>query len=242
MPNTLQQSVNFAQSFIGYSSISSGAGSEPAISVGSMVRSIILNAPFTWPWNRSENSSLATVAPVAGVGTQNYTVALTDFGFLEKVSLTDVNGKIVELKDVYNTSPRGLSNDFQRPTAAAVESVIYGTSLVIRFMGCPDAVYTATLTYQRLALPFMSLGGTWAPIPDSYIDVYNNLFLAESLASYDDARSAIYRQRGAAALLSKAEGLSEMQRSAFLEQFLARDQQTLSAQLRGQQGNQARGI
>src|SRR5579859_285233 len=64
---------------------------------------------------------------------------------------------------------------------------------------------------------------SWDPIPDQYRDVYNNLFLAEIMAVVDDAKSQLYRQRGVAALLSKATGLTEMQKNAFAQQWLARD-------------------
>ena len=83
----------------------------------------------------------------------------------------------------------------------------------------------------------------WSPIPDSFMDIFNNLFLAEAMAVADDPREQVYRMRGIAALLSKAEGLTEMQVNAFLAQFISRGltpQQI--AQLKTQQGHQARGI
>jgi hypothetical protein len=75
------------------------------------------------------------------------------------------------------------------------------------------------------------------------MDIFNNLFLAEAMAVADDPREQIYRMRGIAALLSKAEGLTEMQINAFLAQYISRGltpQQV--AQLKTQQGHQARGI
>jgi hypothetical protein len=63
----------------------------------------------------------------------------------------------------------------------------------------------------------------WDPIPDQYSDVYNNLFLSEALAMVDDPRAQLYRQRGVAIFLSKASGLTEMQRNAFVQQWLARE-------------------
>lgn len=83
---------------------------------------------------------------------------------------------------------------------------------------------------------------SWAPIPNQYSDVYNNLFLSEALATVDDARAQLYRQRGVAAMLSKATGLTEMQKNAFAQQWLARgvERQTLSGNT--QTGTVGRGL
>lgn len=82
---------------------------------------------------------------------------------------------------------------------------------------------------------------SWAPIPDSYSDVYNNLFLSEAMAMVDDARAQLYRARGVAAFISKAQGLTDMQKNAFVQQWLARSQESATSALRVQQGVGARG-
>src|SRR5208283_4551807 len=128
--------------------------------------------------------------------TQDYTVNLTNFSFLEKVTLTNpADGSVYECKDVYNTLARGKADPSTlkqaRPQACCVISVTYGTSLKLRFMGVPDAGYNVLLTYQKLVAPISTLTGgtgTWA-IPDQYIDIYNNLFAGEALAVADDQRA-----------------------------------------------------
>jgi hypothetical protein len=82
----------------------------------------------------------------------------------------------------------------------------------------------------------------WAPIPDSYADVYNWLFLSESMSAHDDNKSQVYRQRGVASFLAKAEGLTEMQKKAFVQQWLARGIEMGTATQMMQTGNQARSI
>lgn len=307
---TLQNSVDFAKPFIEYVPLVAGIGSEPAISIGTMVRNTILGAPFVWGWNRNENSATSTVS-----GTQDYTLNITDFGYLEKVSLTDAAGNVWEVKDVYNTcslGPGSATLKLVRPSSVAVKSVIYGTSVTIRFMGVPDAVYVITVTYQSLPINFAqfsvsvaanaSAGNTvytgvftpasfptgslasisgfvthvvnngtfvvvsctgstltlanpagvaetvtasainqsWAPIPDHFMSIFNNLFLGEAFQAFDDARGQIYRQRGVLQLLAKAEGLDSMTKNIFLTQFLNRDSQITTAAMRSQQGNAAR--
>jgi hypothetical protein len=80
----------------------------------------------------------------------------------------------------------------------------------------------------------------WSPIPDNYALIYNTLFLGEMMALEDDPRSQIYRQRGMAALLSKAEGLSQTQKDAFMQQWMARTSEQTSIAMRTQIGTQSR--
>lgn len=242
MSQTLQQTINFVQPFGEYSPLTVGTGNEPGISIASMTRNIILNPPFIWPWNRAENSATSTIA-----GTQDYVLPIADFGFLEKVSLTDPSGAVWEIKDVFNTSCLAVadttnSKTWNRPASVSVKAVTYGTNVSLRFLSVPNMVYAINVVYQKLSLPFASTGDLWSPIPDSFMDIFNNLYLGEYLSLVDDARSAQYRQRGIVALLSKSEGLSELQKSAYLAQFLARDAQGLAKQLTTQQGNTARGV
>lgn len=374
MALTLFQSQNFAETFLQYAPFNVGLGQEPMVSVASFIRSTIMSAPLTWPWNRNENNTIFTTP-----GVQNYTLSVTDFGFLEKVSLqvaakitnvagsgtvatitapnsfavgnivtitglahtgfngvftvtfangtsfqfasatvqsstadagTAVTGSIVELKDALNIAPLSASSDPQRPSAVSVITRSAGT-INLRFMGVPNKYYQVTVIYQKLAVIFgpfiisavanavgpnttytgtfdvdafptgaiaqitgfvaganngaftvVSVNATtlvvannagtavtatgyvsnfaWAPVPDNYAFIYNTLFLGEMMALEDDPRSQIYRQRGMAALLSKAEGLSETQKDVFMQQWMARgvEQQgiTLRATLANQQG------
>lgn len=235
MPNTLQNTIDFSQCFINYSPLTAGTGNNPAVTIATMLQNTITNAPFTWPWNRGEDSSTSTV-----IGTQDYIIGLTDFNFLEKLSLTDISGNIFEVTDVLNTNSLSKATKRQRPTGVSVISINYGTNVKIRFVGVPDAVYVINLTYQKLVIPITTLTQNWS-IPDHFSDIYNNLFLAEAFQDVDDARAFQYRQRGVAVLLAKAEGLTEMQKNIFMEQFLATDSQTASNGMRTQQYNQARG-
>jgi hypothetical protein len=82
---------------------------------------------------------------------------------------------------------------------------------------------------------------SWDPIPDYYQDVFNNLFLSEAMSLYEDPRSQIYRQRGIAAFLSKASGLTAMQKNIFVQQWMARNIEQNAAAGLAQQGLQVRG-
>ncbi len=392
MSNTLQQTVNWAQVFTQYNPLTSGTGLEPSITIASMVRNTIMNPPLPWSWNRFEDTSVTTA-----VGGQDYVIPLTNFGWLEKASLQDAQGKIWEIKDIYNTAALSKSTVQQRPSSIAVIANNPGISVKIRFLGVPEQAYTVNLTYQGLAVQFgpfvinssanavggntayngifspssfspgsvatitgfsqtsvispvnsvatavggqttysgtfnvasfptggpaiiagftkpgnngtfvvvsvtnstlvvanalgltetapataigiissmnngnflvvsvtnsilvvanpngvaeipppfvaTAVNGSWAPIPDQFSDIYNNLFLAESFqAASEDAEAARYRQRGVAALLAKAEGLTQTQIDIFRQQLLARDSEVQASQLRTAQGSQARGV
>lgn len=246
MATTIQNTIDFSQPFIQYSPLAVGAGAiQPAVGIANEIQSMVTNAPFTWAWNRNENSATATV-----VGQQDYTFAITDFGFLERVSLTNnTTGDIFELENIYNNrtlSPASTNaNKKARPNGAAIVLVTYGTSFKLRFSCPPEAIYQINLVYQKLVTPMTTLTGgtgTWT-IPDQYLDIYNNLFLGESMAVVDDARANLYRQRGVATLLAKAEGLTEMQKNAFLEQYWMRvtGQPQMSSAFM-QAGEQGRGV
>ena len=308
MTLNLQNTINFAQTYIQYSPLTAGLGMEPAVSIASMIRNSLLNPPLTWFFNR-KSTTFPTV-----IGQQDYTQSgVLDLAFVEKVSLLDDRGNVWELKDVYNNLDLSPSSFQQRPNAMSVQSSDSVNGCVFRFLGVPDAVYTVTIDYQKLAPQFgpffissvanAAAGNTtytgtfdplsfpvgaiatvtgfscstnngsfavvsatattlvlvnasgvaetktayvsnfsWAPIPDQYSDVYNNLFIAEAMALVDDARAQQYRQRGVAALLAKATGLTEMQRNAFAQQWLARNTERQAAGGTTTLGNTGRGL
>lgn len=313
----LQNSIDWAKPYIEYAPLSAGTAGEPAVSTGTLIRNSLLGPPLAWAWNRNENSSVSTTA-----GIQDYTVNLTDFGYLEKVSLSDANGNVYEIKDVYNNLPLSMTTTAvagaiggrSRPTACAVLISTPGTSIKIRMMPVPEAIYTINLTYQVAAIPFtadvvtsvgnhsgantsytgtftpalfpagqavlitgfvtnavnngtftivscnattlvvangagisesnpaFAINVSWYPIPDYYSDIYNWLFLSEALSVADDPRSQLYRQRGVAAFLAKSSGLSEMQKNAFIQQWMSYNRETQGLVLQIQQASQSRTI
>jgi hypothetical protein len=307
MSYTLQNTLNYVAGFIQGQPINAWTGFEPACSIGTTVRNTICNAPFTWPWNRNENSVILNLVQ----GQQDYTVALTDFAYLEKITLRQTTGNLYqfEIKNIHNTYVLGVGSKQVQPDACCVKYYTPGTSVTLRFLGVPDQAYSTVITYQKLTVPFAQfvitsvaaasggnttytgtftttfftvgqlattagfintanngtftiasvsstqlvlanpsgvvdttgtvVNGDWMPIPHAFIDIYNNLFLAEAFAAADDARVQEYRVRGIAALLSKAEGLSDLQINAFLSQWIGSSQE-MRAQLRAQTANQAR--
>lgn len=232
---TLTDAINFAQPQIEYLPLSAGVNNEPAMTIATGIVDTILGPPFVWDFNRN-NTTFAL-----SIGQQDYPVTLTDFGTMEKVSLTDASGKSWEIKDVYNSACLGVSTISQRPNACAVQSNNFGAQ-IFRFMGVPDYAYLCTFIYQKFPVRFTALTDIWSDIPDAYSNIYMTLFLAECFQlTMEEQKAQMYRQRGVAMLLSVAQGLTEYQKNAFREQYLDRDKQDARAQLRVQQGVQASG-
>jgi hypothetical protein len=153
---TLTQSINWSQAFYEYAPVTAGLGQEPAVSTANMIRDTLTGPPMTWPWNRAV---FQLDAPTT-VGEQDYPVPLSsipDFGFLEKVTLTETTGantgKVWEIKDIYNNLSMSRDADKQRPNSACVFT-LSSTQLLLRFIGVPNAAYTVTLIYQKRPVMF----------------------------------------------------------------------------------------
>lgn len=172
MSNTIQTTINWAQAYVQYAPLRAGTGGEPTTSICSMVRNTMLGEPFAWSWNRFEDSSTPTQ-----VGVQDYTINLTNFGWLEKASLTDPAGKIWEIKDIYNTNALSKQTQpQQRPSAIAVIQYSPGVSVKLRFMGVPDQIYQINLTFQGIATEFGPFTVNSAENTSGSMTVYTGIF------------------------------------------------------------------
>lgn len=232
--NTLTTTINYAQPYIGYSPLTDGVALNPAISVANMILCTILNAPNTFGFNRNENVDTETIAE-----TQDYDINISDLNFIERVTLTDTNGKVWEVPKVMNYAALSVQATQGRPQSVCLLKNNFAGNNTIRFSLVPDAVYTINITYQKIPVLMAALTDGWSGIPDIYQDIYNNLFLAEAYAvTLDDASATKYRARGMAALLAKSEGLTEMLKNLFLD--TTNETQAQAAQLAVTQATQAR--
>jgi hypothetical protein len=240
---TLNQSIAFSQSMLGsYIPMTAQTGSEPATTIANLVVMFMQSPPFCWPTNRAEDSTTATVA-----GTQDYTIALTNFGFMERATLKNAANRSWEIPRIYNAAVLGTTiEQTARPEALCVKMVTPGTSIAVRMLSAPDAIYTLTATYQKAAVLFTATSQDWLTqcnIPPYYGDIYQNLFLAEAFQLNGDLQeAAVYRRRGMAALLAKAEGLSDLQKNMIFAQSMHNDLQAIAATIRTQTAGQARQI
>lgn len=230
MANTIQTSINAVQGALGFWTPTVGTNNEPAISAANMVQQVMLAPPFKWPWNRNSTT--------VSVSTQDFTQALTDFGYAEKATVT-LAGKTFELK-VLNTEPLSDSSDLGRPLTIAVQTNIIGTSVTFRLMPVPDTTYSVKITYQKF-VPLMATLGTQWTAPDYLSFIYNRGFLAHLFEARGDLRSQVEKVAFAAALLGNQSGLTESEKNIFLAQYLGNPRALEALQLRTQQGVAALG-
>lgn len=234
MANSLQDTVNYVVPFCRYQAANVGASNMPIIGIGNIVRNIMLAAPFQWRFNRN-TTTVNTV-----VGQQDYPVTLADLGFLEKGSVFD-GTTYWELKDVKNNEPLAVSTTPGRPYSVSIESDAGSGNLVFRFSAVPDNIYLVNLIYQKAPVQFVATSDPWAPIPDSFSDIYNNLTLGYYMDSCQDGRAPQYLARGIAGLLARAQGLSQMDKALFAASYMDLASAGLLNQLKTQQGQQAQG-
>jgi hypothetical protein len=154
---------------------------------------------------------------------------------------TAISGKVEEVPNILNSEVITETTTIGRPqTLCALTNDGAGVHK-LRYMPRPDQQYLNYITYQKSPVAFASLSDGWAPVPDAFADIYDNLCLGYYMDSCQDPRGPQYRATGAAALLARAEGLDKMEGAIFLAPYLHLEAAQIIAQLGTQQGVQATG-
>lgn len=239
MAYTLTDSINYISPFCRYQNPAVGTNNMPIIGIGTLVRNVILTAPMVWDFNRNFNTTY-TLTP----GQQDVLTNIPDFGYLERASIldptptpTNPNGTWFEIQDVRNNSALAKSNTQARPTIISVQN---STGPLLRFSAVPDKAYQLDLVYQKQPVNFANLTDAWSPIPDSMWDIYSNMTLGYYMDSCQDPRASQYTAKGIAGLLSRQEGLSEMDKAVFAQAYMNFNSALAAQAIQTQQGNQAR--
>lgn len=231
---TVTNSIDWSRPFLRFLPLTIGVSGEPAISTANLVKQIILGPPFCWRWNRANATPFTTIAtPV----TRDYSRPISDFGFLEKASLT-LGTKTFEVP--VNTGILGAGSEQSQPNSIAAQIDDNAGNITFRFLAAPDQIYTANLIYQKKPTLITAVGDTWDPIPDELSFVYNQGFLAFSALYADDARWTIQLQRFLASLIGVSQGLDESQKNAFIEGWLMMAGQSQSSLQKTQIGTISR--
>lgn len=248
MANKLSDTINYITPFCRYQAPNIGTSNMPIIGIANIVRNIILAAPFTWRFNRSNVNLVGNDQPIPlGVraGVQDYTQAISDFGFLEKATANGPDGKggttSWELKDVKNNEALASSTTQARPQTISVFNDDGSSNFTFRLSAVPEQAYVVNMVYQKAPVQFASTTDLWSPIPDSFSDVYNNLCLGYYMDSCQDPRAPQYIARGIAGLLARAQGLTAMDKALFAASYMNFNSQMILDQLKTQQGQQAQG-
>jgi hypothetical protein len=153
--NTIQGTLNYCAAFIlNRPSVNvANTYQEPAITIANLILSTVLAPPFKWQWNRNFVNIPLTV------GQSDYTVPLSDFGWLEEatISFSSLNPPVVELQ----IKPMMAADGVQaQPFQISVVNDDNAGNITFRFMAIPDNTYTATLIYQKAPVKVTSLFGS----------------------------------------------------------------------------------
>ena len=228
----LQSSALFSMPFIGYQPVNV-SNSEPAVTAANLTKQTILGAPFKWPFNRASFTFLTEP------GTQDYFLTISDFGFLERATVTDSSGKVNEIEIVQSLSVESVQ---KRPgsIAANITDGTDGITFRLNTLSPDDETYKIDGFYQKAPVLMSSMANTWSPIPDHLGYIYDWGFLSFVSLLTKDARFPIFGQRFTAHLLGAQEGLTALERNIFLGNFLQVMTASERAQMTTQQGVSAR--
>jgi len=228
----LQASALFSMPFIGYQPVNV-SNSEPAVTAANLTKQTILGAPFKWAFNRS------SINFPTEPDTQDYFQTLSDFGFLERVTLTDSKGKVNEIEIMQSLTAESVQ---KRPGSIAANLMDATEGITFRLNTIPPngETYQIDGLYQKAPILMSSMANTWAPIPDHLAYIYDWGFLSFVSLLTKDARFPIFAQRFTAHLLGAQEGLTALERNIFLGNFLQVMTASERAQMTTQQGVTAR--
>jgi hypothetical protein len=239
MANTLTDTINYIKPYCRYQDADIGTNSQPILGIASIVRNVILAAPFTWRFNRNNVNLIGSANPPGiAKGVQDYTQLIQDFGFIEAGTTNDGTTSR-QFKDVKNNEALASSTTQARPETISVFNDDLAGNITFRLSAVPDLAYVVNMVYQKAPVQFAALTDKWAPIPDSFSDVYNNMCLGYYMDSCQDGRAPQYIARGMAGLLARAQGLSQMDKAIFAASYMNFNAQEMLNQLKTQQGQQA---
>ena len=230
---TLANTIEFTKK-LNFGRVSNlGNSQEPAMTAANMVMQTVLGPPFRWRFNRSVKT-FSTI-----IGTQDYAQAVANFGWIEDASIQDPNGsKWIEMEEKVGLA---LDSVAGRPRSIAAEFDNGTGNITFRFMPVPEKVYPVSVTMQTAAPLFTSTAQTWAPIPDMYNMILTWGFLTLMWFFADDPRAAQANGKFVSAFLAANQGLTEVDRNLFLNNWEAISGQPTSMAVRNQQGSAARG-
>jgi hypothetical protein len=106
----------------------------------------------------------------------------------------------------------------------------------------PDKNYTIYLSYQNAAPTFLTIGASWAPIPDYYYYMIETGFLAKTYEYSNDDRFAPTMQMFVRQVLAANAGMADSQKNLYLDEFINSQRQIQSELGNSQAGRTSRGL
>jgi hypothetical protein len=204
-----------AQTYIRQAPLTFPALSAPndlAYLAGDWVRQFILSPPFAWRWNRQVNTFTTTA------GTQDYAESISNFGWIEKATLTDNTVSPALTTELAVQMDLGIEATQNQPVFLAPELDNNAGSITFRLSPVPDKVYTVTITSQNAPPNFANLTDTWSPLPDYLSYLYMQGFMAKSYEYFVDERFGSTMSLFVKQLVAANGGLDQTQVNLFLGQ------------------------
>lgn len=162
-----------------------------------------------------------TVGTFTNVTTQDYTVIVPNFSHVEHASVLDINpdGTFGKWMEMTTKNELALESSQNRPEFISphVQDASTG-NMTFRVFSAPDKAYPVSIHVQLVAPQFTSINQVWG-LPDFMQSVYDWGFLALMWLFADDPRAAYAENKFKAALLARAEGLTEEQKNIFLNNW-----------------------
>lgn len=186
------------------------------------------------------SNSTDTVGTFTGTTTQDYTVVAPEFSHIAYASVLDLTatGAPVKWFELETKNNLALETSRARPNFISPQSENSDGTMTFRVNSAPDKKYPVQIQVQLAAPQYTSINQDWG-LPDFMQYIYDWGFLALMWQFADDPRSTYANNQFKAALLGRAEGLTEEQKNIFLNNWEAL-QQGFAMKL--QQGIQARSV
>jgi hypothetical protein len=191
--------------------------------------------------NGDIGSTSASGGTVTAGTTQDYTVAIPNFGYIERASVLDISrtatqgSKWIELT---NKRSLALESNTARPEFISANNEDDAGNISFRVMPAPSLAFPVAVRVQLAPVAITSLNQTWAPMPDYMQYIYNKGFQSLMWSFADDPRAPMAKQEFVTHLLGRQSGLTAVERNIFLNNW---NDLTELDKLTMQQGVQARG-
>jgi hypothetical protein len=236
---TLLKIVEWARPFISNLFLFVDGSIEPAITNANTILGTMLGPPFVWPWNRNTLTFTCTVGE-----TDTEKTGVNDWGFAESGYLSVPASAASDAKNIYQLQPqRQIEMSYQPGRPSLVSEFLDDQAGTITFRlgsSCPDLAYPVVITYQK-GVELLTAVGTDLPLPDKVLHIFRYGFLALAMLYDQDSRFAEINQKFIATLLGSQQGLDEITRNIFLNDWMGLLATQASLGPHTQQGHSARG-
>jgi hypothetical protein len=226
---TVDDLVRYARSHTSLTPVLSAAGwgREPAVSIVQQLMSFILGSPFSYPWNRIEDTVTLTVG-IQDVGyiCEPYSSTSPYFGYLERATLSLAGppafNQELEIRPVLSldsTQIPPIYISFQTESVTDPQSALIDCP-GFRVFPTPDQPYNVDIVYQLGPPIIYNIYQSLDPIPDRCINIMQQGFLAKCYEMVGDPRADVAMDLFIREVIGLNTGLADSFRNLFQSERL----------------------